>query len=66
MHTSEAPKKPKNEYFNKKMYFNIKIHFLLKFSVLGVVGTSEVCSVCMGWMCNYILHPMSPQTGNLC
>ena len=51
--------------FQLKMYFNIKICFLLKFSFLGVVGTSEVCSVGMGWMQNLILHPLSHQTQNL-
>ena len=43
LHTSKLPTTPKNENFNKK-----------KVSFLGIVATSEVCSVGMGWMQNSI------------
>ena len=48
-----------------KVKISIKNMFLLKFSFLGAMGTSEICSAGRSWMGNSITHPTSPQTQNL-
>ena len=65
------PRHPKMKISIKKCilvpqkYAVLKYVFLLKFSFLGAVGTSKVCSVGMGWMHNFTAHQTSPQTRNL-